>query len=199
MTTADIALVVVTFLAGSGSVFLFNMVTDWWRRPIITVGDDADADAGLVIESETGDRHGVHNGHAFYARLRIGNSGLRSAMDVVVYLIDINVDGINFQGNVVEAVWSHSKHQPRTIPAGFDGFYLDLYCVGTNLAKTAVTYSRLVGEAISNRLNGPAARMRKLTFTVVVAGDNFKLVRTRVELIWNGRYGPGTLTVRNAS
>jgi hypothetical protein len=179
-------LFVAAFLSGTFLVWLVNSVRDWWRRPLLRIVADRAVDSGCLVLNVTGGGQ-----RALHARVRVRNDGGGTAKGAIGFLVRIAVDGPNgreeFLGDVVSAEWAHRGHRALDIPSRFEGFYLDIYAQTAD-ATDAVTTAGVCGADKGFVLVNAASRMTRMYLDVVIAGDNFRPVRTSLMLSRDGTF-----------
>jgi len=180
------ATILIGGLSGAATTMLFQLLREWWKRPILTILFDEGVD-GCRIET---DALGSTQPIAWFLRLKIQNQGSSMAKEVSLSVIKLGFEapgtGITtFAEEVLDLKLSSRPVQTvfRLAPGAHQ--YLDL--THTLNAEHGV-------EVLFDFVNIPL-RLRRLGFKpgtyyaeVLAAADNAERVKRTIIWTWDGQY-----------
>ena len=173
-------------LSGAATTIIFQLLREWWKRPILTILFDEGID-GCRIET---DALGSTQPIAWFLRLKIQNQGSAMAKDVSLSVIKLGFEApgtglTTFAEEVLDLKLSSRPVQTVFRLARGAHQYIDL--THTLNAEHGV-------EALFDFVNIPV-RLRRLGFKqgtyyaeVLAAADNAERVKRTISWTWDGRY-----------
>ncbi len=180
------ATILIGGLSGAATTILFQLLREWWKRPILAILFDEGVD-GCRIET---DALGSTQPIAWFLRLKIQNQGSLMAKDVSLSIIRLGVEApgtsiTTFAEEVLDLKLSSRPVQTvfRLAPGAHQ--YMDL--THTLNAEHGV-------EMLFDFVNIPL-RLRRLGFKqgtyyaeVLAAADNADCVKRTITWTWDGQY-----------
>lgn len=173
-------------LSGAATTIIFQLLREWWKRPILKILFDEGVDGCRIETDALGSTHPI----AWFLRLKIQNQGNSMAKDVSLIVIRLGFEASDsglttFAEEVLDLKLSSRPAQTVFRLARGAHQYVDL--THTLNAEHGV-------EALFDFVNIPL-RLRRLGFRqgtyyaeVLAAADNADCVKRTISWTWDGRY-----------